>query len=196
MERLQMSVTLWVCTSHFDQLSVFRDAYGMESKSLLHTFLNIWSSKCSFMVLFISVVRRRSTWQHGQVRWKWFDVCWGMVRWWMPWPGWVSSQCWGLFTSNKHIPFIVYTQVASFALASVCVIFFYLSAPFVFVLHFQQICTTFSSINHRRTRLPSTLHPAWEKLILSSYCCSTWLIQMPLPPMAILPSTLQPGRAR
>lgn len=64
-------------------------------------------------VLFISVVRQLSTWQHGQVRWKWFDVCWGMVRWWMPWPGWVSCHCSVLFTSNKHIPFIAYTQSSS-----------------------------------------------------------------------------------
>lgn len=54
----------------------------------------------------------------------------------------------------------------------------------------------FLSIIYRRTRLPSTYRPVWGKLTLSSFCCSTWLIQMLPPPTATLPSIFQPGKVK
>lgn len=54
-------------------------------------------------------MRRLYTWQHEQVRWKWFAVCWEMEPWWMPWPEWVSCylirvyHCFLLFTINKPV---------------------------------------------------------------------------------------------
>lgn len=91
-----------------------------------------------------SAVRQLSTWQHGQVRWKWSAVYWGMERWWMPWPGWVIcplirvNHCLLLFSINKHISptgFHIHTHllvtpppsapVSRFVYTSLCFSFFY-----------------------------------------------------------------------
>lgn len=39
---------------------------------------------CVAVCCVYSVGKRRYTWQPGQVRWRWSDVCWGTEQWWTP----------------------------------------------------------------------------------------------------------------
>lgn len=89
----------------FNRLFSLRSCLAGILRSVSHSILMLINA----LSLHISVVRQLSTWQHVQVRWKWFAVCWGMARWWMPWPGWVScrlisvNHCFLLFIVNTHI---------------------------------------------------------------------------------------------
>lgn len=64
-------------------------------------------------------------------------------------------------------------------------------------LFFIEKCSLFfPCVVLRRTRLPSTLRPAWEKQRLSSCFCNTWPILMLPPPTATPRSTYPPERGR
>lgn len=60
--------------------------------------------------------------------------------------------------------------------------------------HFKQ--GVFHYAIFRKTRLPSTLHPVWEKQKLYSCCCNIWPILMPPQSMATPLSTSLPGKGR
>lgn len=83
-----------------------------------------------FFFLHTSAVRRPYTWQHEQVRWKWFAVCWGTEPWLTPWPEWVPSLHLFIFViilTLKRLP----NFIACYS--CLCFVFFY--------FHDTHICT-------------------------------------------------------